>query len=36
MTAYDALFRQVLTRVEPERAHRIGFRAIRAGRGVSL
>jgi len=35
MTAYDALFRQVLTRVEPERAHGIGFRAIRAGRGVS-
>jgi dihydroorotate dehydrogenase len=32
MTAYDALFRQVLTRVDPERAHQLGFRAIRAGR----
>jgi dihydroorotate dehydrogenase len=32
MTAYDVLFDRVLTRVEPERAHRIGFRAVRAGR----
>ena len=35
MTAYDALFRRVLTRIDPERAHRLGFRAIRAGRGAS-
>ena len=35
MTAYDVLFRQVLTRVDPERAHRVGFRAIRAGRGTA-
>ena len=28
---YDALFDRVLTRVDPERAHRLGFRAIRAG-----
>ncbi len=27
---YDALFDRVLTRVDPERAHRLGFRAIRA------
>ena len=30
MTTYDALFDRVLTRVDPERAHRVGFRAIRA------
>jgi dihydroorotate dehydrogenase len=30
MTTYDALFDRVLTRVDPERAHRLGFRAIRA------
>jgi dihydroorotate dehydrogenase len=35
LTAYDALFRGVLSRVEPERAHRLGFRAIRAGRGAA-
>ena len=29
MTTYDALFDRVLTRVDPERAHRLGFRAIR-------
>ncbi len=34
MTAYDLLFRHALTRVEPERAHRVGFRAVRAGRPV--
>jgi dihydroorotate dehydrogenase len=32
MTAYDALFDRVLTRVDPEQAHRLGFRAVRAGR----
>jgi dihydroorotate dehydrogenase len=35
MTAYEVLFRGVLSRVEPERAHRLGFRAIRAGRGAA-
>ncbi len=34
MTAYDLLFRHALTRVDPERAHRLGFRAVRAGRPV--
>ena len=29
MTAYDALFRRVLTRVDAERAHHLGFRALR-------
>ena len=28
---YDALFDRVLTRIDPERAHHLGFRAIRAG-----
>ena len=32
MTAYDLLFRSVLSRIDPERAHHLGFRAIRAGR----
>jgi dihydroorotate dehydrogenase len=32
VTAYDVLFSSVLTRVDPERAHHLGFRAIRAGR----
>jgi len=32
VTAYDVLFREVLTRLDPERAHRLGFRAIRTGR----
>jgi dihydroorotate dehydrogenase len=32
VTAYDALFRGVLTRMDAERAHRLGFRAIRTGR----
>jgi dihydroorotate dehydrogenase len=35
LTAYDALFRGVLSRVDAERAHRLGFRAIRAGRPLS-
>jgi dihydroorotate dehydrogenase len=35
VTAYDVLFRRVLTRMDPERAHRWGFRAIRTGRGVA-
>jgi dihydroorotate dehydrogenase len=35
VTAYDVLFRRVLTRVDPERAHHAGFRAIRTGRGVA-
>jgi dihydroorotate dehydrogenase len=35
MTAYDLLFRGVLTRLDAERAHRLGFRAIRAGRPVA-
>jgi dihydroorotate dehydrogenase len=30
VTAYDALFDRVLTRVDPERAHELGFRALRA------
>jgi dihydroorotate dehydrogenase len=32
MTAYDALFARVLSRVDAERAHRLGFRAVRAAR----
>ncbi|MFZ2502465.1 MAG: quinone-dependent dihydroorotate dehydrogenase [Nocardioides sp.] len=32
--AYDALFEQVLTRIEPERAHHLGFRAVRVGSPV--
>jgi dihydroorotate dehydrogenase len=32
VTLYDALFRGVLTRMDAERAHHLGFRAIRAGR----
>ena len=32
MTAYDVLFRHGLTRVDPERAHHLGFRAVRAAR----
>ena len=31
MTAYDVLFRHGLARVDPERAHHLGFRMIRAG-----
>jgi dihydroorotate dehydrogenase len=34
MTAYDVLFRRVLTHTDPERAHRLAFRAIRAARPV--
>ncbi len=32
MTAYDLVFRHALTRVDAERAHLLGFRALRAGR----
>ena len=32
MTAYRTLFDHVLTRVDPEVAHRLGFRALRVGR----
>jgi len=32
VSAYDRVFDGVLTRVDPERAHQLGFRAIRAGR----
>jgi dihydroorotate dehydrogenase len=35
VTAYDALFRGVFVHVDPERAHRLGFRAIRSGRGLA-
>lgn len=34
MTAYDLLFDHVATRIDPERAHHLGFRAVRAGRPV--
>ena len=34
MRPYDLLFRHALSRVDPERAHRIGFRAVRAARPV--
>src|SRR4051794_8511533 len=34
VTVYDGLFRGVLTRVDPERAHHLGLRAIRTGRGT--
>ncbi|HEX6148922.1 quinone-dependent dihydroorotate dehydrogenase [Nocardioides sp.] len=32
MSAYDVVFRHGLARVDPERAHQLGFRAIRAAR----
>ena len=32
MTTYDALFEHVLTRVDPERAHHLGFAGIRAAK----
>jgi dihydroorotate dehydrogenase len=35
VTAYDVLFQRVLTRVDAERAHRAGFRAIRTGRPLA-
>jgi dihydroorotate dehydrogenase len=35
VTAYDALFRGVLARLDAERAHGLGFRAIRAGAPAS-
>ncbi len=31
MTLYDHLFTHVATRIDPERAHHLGFRAVRAG-----
>ncbi len=31
MTLYDPLFTHVATRVDPERAHHLGFRAVRLG-----
>jgi dihydroorotate dehydrogenase len=34
MTAYDVLFRRVFTHADPERAHRMAFRAIRSARPV--
>lgn len=34
MTAYDVLFDRVATRIDAERAHHLGFRAIRAARPV--
>jgi len=34
VTAYDALFERVLTRMDPEKAHRLGFGAVRAARPV--
>lgn len=34
MTTYDLLFRHGLSRVDPERAHHLGFRAVRAARPV--
>jgi dihydroorotate dehydrogenase len=35
VTAYDVLFDRVLSRVDPERAHRLGFRALRTGRPLT-
>ena len=35
MTAYDLLFQRLLTRVDPEKAHELGFRAIRAAAPVT-
>ena len=34
MSAYDLLFRHALARVDAERAHRLGFRAVRTARPV--
>ncbi len=34
VTVYDLLFRHALARVDAERAHRLGFRAVRVGRPV--
>jgi dihydroorotate dehydrogenase len=34
VTAYDVLFDRVATRIDPERAHHLGFRAVRAARPV--
>ncbi|MEI5674047.1 MULTISPECIES: quinone-dependent dihydroorotate dehydrogenase [unclassified Nocardioides] len=34
MTAYDVLFDRVATRIDPERAHHLGFRAIRTAAPV--
>jgi dihydroorotate dehydrogenase len=35
VTAYDVLFQRALTRVDAERAHRLGFRAVRLGRPLT-
>ena len=35
MTAYDVLFDRLFTRVDAERAHHLGFRAVRAGRPLA-
>jgi dihydroorotate dehydrogenase len=35
VSGYDLLFDRVLTRVDPERAHHLAFRAIRAGRPLT-
>jgi dihydroorotate dehydrogenase len=35
VTAYDVLFDHVATRIDPERAHHLGFRAVRAGRPLT-
>ncbi|MDN4175662.1 quinone-dependent dihydroorotate dehydrogenase [Nocardioides sp. SOB77] len=35
MTAYGLLFDHVATRIDPERAHHLGFRAVRAGAAVA-
>jgi dihydroorotate dehydrogenase len=32
VTAYDVVFDRILTRIDPERAHRLGFAGIRASR----
>ncbi|MBO0846777.1 MAG: quinone-dependent dihydroorotate dehydrogenase [Nocardioides sp.] len=35
MTTYDVLFERLLAKVDAERAHRLGFRAVRLGRPLS-
>ncbi|MEC9053231.1 MAG: dihydroorotate dehydrogenase (quinone), partial [Actinomycetota bacterium] len=34
MTLYDQLFTHVATRIDPERAHHLGFRGVRLGAPV--
>ncbi len=34
MTLYDHLFTHVATRIDPERAHHLGFRGVRLGAPV--